>query len=171
MDQRIYELHVRDFSANDPSVPAERGGKYSAFTHADTYGMRHLRPGPRRATDIRLLPVFDFATVPETGCTTCPDRRRACDCRWPRNQARDGANRPDLKLQLGLRAAAPCNAPEGSYATNAADPAVRARTTQTTSACAAQVCRWAWMWSTTTPARRGSMRTGAGPHQPATTSA
>src|SRR5699024_3633231 len=42
-DMAIYELHVRDFSRDDPSVPASRRGKYLAFTDNDSQGMRHLR--------------------------------------------------------------------------------------------------------------------------------
>ena len=126
VDQRIYELHVRDFSANDPSVPAEHRGKYLAFTHADTYGMRHLRALAQAGmTDIHLLPVFDFATVPETGCTT------------PALTAGARADGPEIQASVMAQAATDCfnwgydplhyNAPEGSYATNAADPAVRVR--------------------------------------------
>src|SRR5690606_16303584 len=68
-DLAIYELHVRDFSVSDRSVPAEQRGTYLAFTTPDTQGMRHLR-GLARAgiSDIHLLPAFDFATVPEIGC-------------------------------------------------------------------------------------------------------
>jgi pullulanase len=34
----VYELHVRDFSANDPTVPAEHQGKYLAFTDIESTG-------------------------------------------------------------------------------------------------------------------------------------
>jgi hypothetical protein len=42
-DMVIYELHVRDFSINDPSVPKEKRGKYTAFGEANSNGMRHLK--------------------------------------------------------------------------------------------------------------------------------
>jgi len=62
----FYELHVRDFSANDPSVPAEHRGKFSAFGLADTQGTRHLRELQQAGvTHVHLLPLYDFATVPE----------------------------------------------------------------------------------------------------------
>ncbi len=62
----LYELHVRDFSANDPTVPAEKRGTYLAFTEADSAGMRHLsKLAESGLTHIHLLPVFDFATVNE----------------------------------------------------------------------------------------------------------
>ncbi len=69
----IYELHVRDFSANDPSVPDACRGTYKAFTLADSHGMRHLRDLAHCGlTHIHLLPVFDIATIEE-------DRLRRAD--------------------------------------------------------------------------------------------
>ena len=41
-DMAIYELHVRDFSVNDASVPAAHRGKYLAFTDAEQ--RRHAPP-------------------------------------------------------------------------------------------------------------------------------
>ncbi|GGS63584.1 pullulanase-type alpha-1,6-glucosidase [Nonomuraea spiralis] len=61
----IYELHVRDFSASDASVPEELRGTYAAFCQ-DGEGMRELRAlAADGLTHVHLLPVFDFATVPE----------------------------------------------------------------------------------------------------------
>ena len=70
-DMVIYELHVRDFSIDDATVPVAARGKYGAFGVSDSDGMRHLR-ALREAglTDIHLLPVFDLASVPEIGCVT-----------------------------------------------------------------------------------------------------
>ena len=121
----IYELHVRDFSVGDASVPAAHRGKYIAFTHAGSAGMRHLRRlGEAGITDIHLLPVFDLATVPEAGCVT-PDIPDA------------GANSDAQAAAVSAMAARDCfnwgydpfhfNAPEGSYASDAADGAVRIR--------------------------------------------
>ncbi len=68
-DMTIYELHVRDFSANDFSVSAPNRGKYLAFTEGGSNGMRHLQAlADAGLTDVHLLPVFDLATVPEAGC-------------------------------------------------------------------------------------------------------
>ncbi|HEX3765365.1 MAG TPA: pullulanase-type alpha-1,6-glucosidase [Kofleriaceae bacterium] len=70
-DMTVYELHVRDFSASDASVPAAHRGKFLAFTHGESAGMRHLRSLARAGlTDVHLLPSFDLATVPELGCVT-----------------------------------------------------------------------------------------------------
>ncbi|MFN3791352.1 alpha-1,6-glucosidase domain-containing protein [Massilia sp.] len=68
-DMVIYELHVRDFSINDPSVPADKRGKYTAFGEANSNGMRHLKALAKAGlTDIHLLPVYDLGTVPEKDC-------------------------------------------------------------------------------------------------------
>lgn len=124
-DMAIYELHVRDFSISDETVPTPHRGNYLAFTDADSNGMRHLRGlGEAGITDIHLLPVFDIATIPESGCIT-PIIPQAT---------------PDSEEQQAAAtavAAADCfnwgydpfhfNAPEGSYASDAADGAVRIR--------------------------------------------
>ncbi|WP_327085158.1 pullulanase-type alpha-1,6-glucosidase [Nonomuraea sp. NBC_01738] len=61
----VYELHVRDFSAADPTVPAAERGTYLAFT-GDGAGMRALRELARDGLGyVHLLPVADMATVPE----------------------------------------------------------------------------------------------------------
>lgn len=65
-DMVIYELHVRDFSANDPTVSAPNRGRYLAFTEAGSAGMQHLAGlAAAGVTDVHLLPIFDFATVRE----------------------------------------------------------------------------------------------------------
>jgi pullulanase-type alpha-1,6-glucosidase len=70
-DMVIYELHVRDFSINDQTVPAAHRGKYTAFAQNASIGMKHLKALAKAGvTDIHLLPVFDFASVPEAGCVT-----------------------------------------------------------------------------------------------------
>ena len=121
-DAVIYELHVRDFSIGDPSVRPELRGKYLAFAQDDTHGMRHLKVlAAAGVTDVHLLPVFDFGSVPEAGCVT---------------PAPSGA--PDGESQQAAVAAVSARdcfnwgydpvhftAPEGSYATDAADGAVR----------------------------------------------
>ncbi|CAN5176802.1 hypothetical protein BH11PSE10_BH11PSE10_11060 [soil metagenome] len=70
-DMSIYELHVRDFSANDATVSAPRRGKYLAFTETASNGMRHLAGlAAAGLTDVHLLPSFDIASVNERGCVT-----------------------------------------------------------------------------------------------------
>jgi pullulanase/glycogen debranching enzyme len=122
-DMVIYELHVRDFSINDASVKPAHRGKYLAFTERNSNGMKHLQALAQAGmTDVHLLPVFDIATIPEQGCVT------------PR--VMDAA--PDSEVQQATvmtSAATDCfnwgydpfhfNAPEGSYASDAADGATR----------------------------------------------
>ena len=64
-DAAIYELHVRDFSIGDATVPPEHRGTYLAFTH-DSAGMRHLRAlAEAGMTTVHLLPCNDIATIEE----------------------------------------------------------------------------------------------------------
>jgi pullulanase-type alpha-1,6-glucosidase len=68
-DIAIYELHVRDFSASDPSVPDKYKGTYEAFT-LDSNGTRHLRELAKAGlTHVHLLPTFDIATINEDRST------------------------------------------------------------------------------------------------------
>ncbi len=124
-DIALYELHVRDFSASDSTVPPGHRGKYLAFTDKDSNGMRHLR-AMREAglSHVHLLPAFDFASVNEAGCTNpaipaapadstsqqaAVEQSRGLDCfNWGYDPVHYGA-------------------PEGSYASNANDGAARVR--------------------------------------------
>ena len=61
----IYELHLRDFSASDPTCPDEFAGTYRAFT-VESNGTRHLAAlAEAGLTHVHLLPVFDIASVDE----------------------------------------------------------------------------------------------------------
>ncbi|KAB1211035.1 Pullulanase 1, chloroplastic, partial [Morella rubra] len=63
-DTSIYELHIRDFSANDHSVPPKFRGGYLAFTLQDSSGMLHLKKLSNAGlTHVHLLPTFQFAGV------------------------------------------------------------------------------------------------------------
>ncbi len=65
-DSVIYELHIRDFSISDQTVPEEKRGTYLAFSEANSNGMKHLKAlAAAGLTHIHLLPAFDFATVNE----------------------------------------------------------------------------------------------------------
>ncbi|GAB4521208.1 MAG: pullulanase-type alpha-1,6-glucosidase [Anaerolineae bacterium] len=62
----LYELHIRDFSIFDETVPEEQRGTYLAFTQQDSNGMQHLRAlAENGLTHIHLLPMFDIATINE----------------------------------------------------------------------------------------------------------
>ena len=125
----IYELHVRDFSITDRTVPRAKRGTYLAFAQRGSDGMRHLRRLARAGlTTVHLLPVNDIATIEERRA-----RQATPDC--------DLASFPaDSEEQQECVTAAAGDdgfnwgydplhytAPEGSYAT---DPDGPARTRQ-----------------------------------------
>jgi pullulanase len=65
-DVVLYELHIRDFSIFDETVPETDRGKYAAFTHVFSNGMLHLWSLAQAGlTHVHLLPAFDFTSVPE----------------------------------------------------------------------------------------------------------
>jgi pullulanase len=65
-DMVLYELHVRDFSATDQTVPENLRGTFAAFTQKRSDGMKHLATlGLAGVTHVHLLPAFDFATTNE----------------------------------------------------------------------------------------------------------
>jgi len=69
-DSVIYELHIRDFSISDASVPQELRGTYKAFTVKDSLGMQHLETLAKAGlTHVHLLPAFDIASVNEDRST------------------------------------------------------------------------------------------------------
>lgn len=117
-DSSFYELHVRDFSATDESVPEHLRGKYGAFDIDGTTGRAALEQLQQAGlTHLHLLPTYDFATVPE----------RAEDLQAPQGDLRSWL--PDSeKQQAAVAAVAQKDAfnwgydpvhystPEGSYA-------------------------------------------------------
>ncbi|MEU8590698.1 pullulanase-type alpha-1,6-glucosidase [Streptomyces sp. NPDC048664] len=126
---QIQELHIRDFSVADGTVPAGERGTYLAFTAKDSDGSRHLRELARAGTSyVHLLPAFDFSTVPERrSAQTGPacdlaaypadsDRQQAC---VTATAAKDAYNWGYDPYHFTV--------PEGSYAT---DPDGTARTVQ-----------------------------------------
>ena len=124
-DLVLYELHVRDFSIGDASVPPAHRGKYLAFTDTGSNGMRHLaRLAAAGVTDIHLLPVFDIASVPEQGCAG-PDPAALAAA------ARAHPGGPQVQALLEPTRGSDCfnwgydpwhyTVPEGSYASDAAD--------------------------------------------------
>jgi pullulanase len=121
-DLSIYELHVRDFSINDLTVPAAKRGKYLAFTESQSNGMKHLAALAQAGlTDVHLLPVFDIASVNEKGCTT-PSPSGAPD--GESQQAAVAATAGTDCFNWGYDPLQ-FSTPEGSYSSNAADPLAR----------------------------------------------
>jgi len=128
-DSTIYELHVRDFSISDETVPAAHRGTYLAFADAGSDGMRHLRGlADAGLTSLHLLPSNDIATIEEDRAAqqepSCdlpsfaPDSTEQQACIEPVAD-KDGFNWGYDPLHY--------TTPEGSYAT---DPDGPARTRQ-----------------------------------------
>ena len=69
-DLSIYELHIRDFSANDMTVPSSHRGTYLAFADNGSNGMKHLKAlGDSGLKAVHLLPSFHFASINEDKTT------------------------------------------------------------------------------------------------------
>ena len=123
-DSTIYELHVRDFSIGDETVPAAHRGGYLAFTDTASDGMQHLRTlAASGLNTVHLLPVFDIATIPERRADQATP---ACDLE---------SFGPSSEAQQACVTAVAANdgfnwgydpwhytTPEGSYATNPEGP-------------------------------------------------
>ncbi len=120
----VYELHMRDFSVNDPSVPDEYKGTFKAFTLKDTYGMQHLiKLAQAGLTHIHLLPVFDIVTINEdkTQWQSVPfEELAALPADSEEQQARLSAIRDTDAFNWGYDPFL-FTVPEGSYSTNPAD--------------------------------------------------
>lgn len=129
-DRVIYELHVRDFSINDPSVRPEYRGKYQAFTEQASHGMDHLRAlAEAGLSDLHLLPVFDMASVPERDCLTPEGLQTGHQKYGPASdipQALVTANKERDCFNWGYDPYH-YSAPEGSYSSDANDGATRIR--------------------------------------------
>ncbi len=126
-DMVVYELHVRDFSINDATVPAARRGKYTAFAESRSNGMKHLKAlSEAGLTDIHLLPVFDIATIPEKGCKT-PVVPNSPTSAAPDSEAQQAAVMAVHASDCFNWGYDPLHygAPEGSYSSDPADGARR----------------------------------------------
>ncbi|WP_307861045.1 pullulanase-type alpha-1,6-glucosidase [Microbacterium sp. SD291] len=65
VDRAIYELHIRDFSISDETVPEEKRGTYLAFAE-DSAGTDQLRQlADAGINTVHLLPSFDIASIEE----------------------------------------------------------------------------------------------------------
>ncbi len=120
VDSSIYELHVRDYSIGDETVPEAHRGTYLAFADEGD-GREHLRTlADAGLNTVHLLPTFDITSIEEDrSAQAVPD----CDL---------AALPPDSEQQQACVAAVAARdgfnwgydpyhwmAPEGSYATTA----------------------------------------------------
>ncbi|MFF4688578.1 pullulanase-type alpha-1,6-glucosidase [Streptomyces sp. NPDC001307] len=128
-DAQIQELHIRDFSVADKTVPAKDQGTYLAFADKGSDGSRHLKELAKSGTSyVHLLPAFDIATIPEKKADQAsPD----CDLA---SYAADSDKQQECVAKTAAKDAYNWGydpyhytVPEGSYAT---DPDGTARTVQ-----------------------------------------
>lgn len=112
----IYELHLRDFSVNDVTIPPELRGTYLAFTEKNSMGMRHLKSlADVGMTHLHLLPFNDFGSVNEDKSS------------WENYAGKSSNLKEPQSVLSGIRSSDPFNwgydpvhymTPEGSYALN-----------------------------------------------------
>ena len=124
VDIVIYELHLRDYSASDPLVPADLKGTYLAFTLDYAHGAQHLRAlSAAGLTHLHLLPTFDIATIDEDKSTwLTPDITSVLPTGSSGPQAAVSEVRDLDAFNWGYDPLH-YNVPEGSYATHADGPA------------------------------------------------
>jgi pullulanase-type alpha-1,6-glucosidase len=120
-DISVYEIHVRDFSINDPSVPDELKGTYKAFTLPNTNGMDHLQAlADAGLTHLHLLPAFDIATIDEDKASWQQPDPMALATYPPDSDEQQGAVAATADLDGFNWGYDPFHytTPEGSYATD-----------------------------------------------------
>ena len=65
-DLSLYELHIRDFSIGDPTVPELLRGTYDAFAVPTSKGVQHLHQLAQAGLKaVHILPSFHFASTDE----------------------------------------------------------------------------------------------------------
>ena len=118
-DLSLYELHVRDFSINDLTVPAAHRGYYEAFDDQSSDGMKHLRSlAASGLKAVHILPSFHFASVNEDKTTwVIPTGLAAYPPDGTQQQAAVTASQSSPAYNWGYD---PVHymTPEGSYAIN-----------------------------------------------------
>ncbi|WP_443067020.1 pullulanase-type alpha-1,6-glucosidase [Streptomyces sp. NBC_01261] len=119
-DAEIQELHIRDYSVDDRTVPAKDRGTYLAFTDKNSDGSKHLRELAESGTSyVHLLPAFDIATIPEK-----KSEQTATDCDLA-SYAADSEQQQECVAAVAAKDAYNWGydpyhftVPEGSYATD-----------------------------------------------------
>jgi pullulanase len=118
-DMSVYELHIRDFSINDATVPPPHRGMYDAFADQQSNGMRHLRVlAASGLKAVHILPSFHFASVNEDKSTwIIPTGLAQFPADGTQQQAAVTASQTSPAYNWGYD---PVHymAPEGSYAVN-----------------------------------------------------
>lgn len=128
--ETIYELHVRDFSIADETVPEDLRGTYKAFTQSNSDGVKHLTElSDAGMTTVHLLPTFDIASssIPESRENQLVPEIGGGDPSSKNQQAAVAAVQDEDGFNWGYDPYH-WSTPEGSYATNGhQDGAARTR--------------------------------------------
>ncbi len=121
----LYELHVRDFSITDETVPEALRGTFKAFTVTDSNGMQHLTALAQAGlTHIHLLPAFDIATINEDASQRTEPDAAALAALPPDSEEQQAIIDPIRDLDGFNWGYDPYhfNVPEGSYSTDPNGP-------------------------------------------------
>jgi pullulanase len=124
-DTVLYELHIRDFSIFDGTVPPAQQGTFAAFSQKESSGMQHLAAlAQAGVTHVHLLPAFDIATIEEDRALQTPlplEQLAALPPDSPEQQALLAAIRDKDGFNWGYDPLH-YNVPEGSYSTDPNGP-------------------------------------------------
>ncbi|CAN5512309.1 hypothetical protein BH23ACT6_BH23ACT6_08880 [soil metagenome] len=157
VDQSIYELHVRDFSRDDPDVPAELRGSYLAFAE-NGYGRRHL--ADLADAGLNTVHLLQRLISPRSKRTPSSKRSRTVTWRHTRPRARSSRHASPMS---------PARTPSTGATTRGTSPPQRGRMPppprpQTavsgwpssgpwSARCTNPGCASCWIRSSTTPQR------------------
>ena len=160
-DATIYELHIRDFSITDETVPAAHRGTYLAFTDRHSDGMRHLRDLARAGHE-HAAPAAEQrhrddrgGPLEAAGAGVRPARRsrptrRAAGLRQRRSRAPTASTGATTRCTTRRPRAPTRPTPTGRRA--------RCSSARWSRGSTAPACAWSWTSSTTTRPRRGRTR-------------
>ncbi|GAA1975238.1 pullulanase-type alpha-1,6-glucosidase [Microbacterium pumilum] len=119
VDRAIYELHIRDFSATDESVPEAERGTYLAFARKSAGTDQLEQLAAAGINTVHLLPSFDIASIEENRAAQqtpdCDLASMALDSEDQRECIKDVVDTDAFNWGYDPYH---YSVPEGSYATN-----------------------------------------------------
>jgi pullulanase len=149
-DMSVYELHIRDFSVNDLTVPVADRGLYEAFDDQNSDGMKHLHAlAESGLIGVHILPSFHFASVNEDKSKwIIPSGLGQYPPDGQQQQAGVTASQSSPAYNWGYDPVH-YTTPEGSYAINPDNRVSEYR--GMVDGLHKAGCAWSRMWSSTTP--------------------
>ena len=124
-DSVVYELHLRDFTVNDPSLPASLKGTYLGMVDSRSTGFAHLKELAQAGlTHVHFMPLMEFGSIPEknSSSSSLVKSESGVDSSSTAPQEEIGKNRRTDKYNWGYDPAF-WFTPQGSYSSNANGPA------------------------------------------------